>query len=82
VHNGTCRGCGHPVTFAGAEDGATLVLERHETAAGAGRYAVFDDGIARPVPASREVLAYPLHVCAALDRLRREGAVAKDYVAR
>lgn len=80
-HNGTCPGCSVPVVFADYED-AVLVLERHECAGGPGRYAIWDDGSVHPVAARAEVLALPLHVCAALDRLRREGVLIEDYVAK
>lgn len=80
MRNGTCPGCQVPVVFADY-GGATLVLDKHECAGGAGRYTIFDDGSVHPVTARAEVLAYPVHVCAALDRLRREGALIKDYVA-
>lgn len=62
---GTCRGCQAPVLFAVSEDGPMVVLERHEAAGGSNRYAVWDDGMARPVHARRAVLAYPEHQCPA-----------------
>jgi hypothetical protein len=71
--NGTCKGCGTPVTFAQSEDSGLMVLERHESAGGAGRYAIHDDGIARPVAARWEGLANSVHLCAGRERYEREG---------
>lgn len=70
LRNGTCRGCSRPVCFAEDPEGVTHVLEPHESAAGAGRMAIFDDGFAHPVPARREVLAHETHECEGLRRHR------------
>lgn len=68
MRNGTCYGCGVPVTYAETADGTSIVLERHESAGGPGRYAVWTDNIARPVSAGAAVLAQELHACAARRR--------------
>lgn len=70
---GTCRGCNRPVVFAQSDSEGLMVLEVHESAGGAGRYAIYDDGIAHPVPARKEVLAHEQHMCEGLRRYR-EGA--------
>lgn len=60
----TCPGCGAPVISAQlAEDPSRVLLDPHESGGGPGRYAVWDDGKARPVYAGAQVLAYPLHQC-------------------
>lgn len=63
---GTCRECGHPVVYAHTEDEGLMVLEQHETAGGANRYAIWEDGMARPVTARAEVLAHQVHACPAV----------------
>ena len=72
-HNGHCRACHHPVTFADTEDGATVVLERHESSLGPNRFAIWTDDIARPVSASRACLAQEVHLCAGL-RARKDSS--------
>lgn len=59
----TCRGCGHPILLVQSSDGPNIALEVHESAGGAGRYAVWEDGLARPVAARWEGLAHQVHVC-------------------
>lgn len=58
-----CRPCGSVVIHAKLEDGEVVVLELHESPLGPDRFAVWDDGTARPVPAKRVVSANPLHRC-------------------
>lgn len=74
ARTGTCRGCGHPVLFAQSDDEGLMCLEVHESAGGAGRYAVWDDGTARPVAARWEGLAHSVHCCAGRERFGREGS--------
>lgn len=45
------------------ETGETISLERHEAAGVNGGYTVWDDGVARPVSARRQVMAYRPHDC-------------------
>lgn len=60
----TCPKCGHPVLVAQVQDGPErVVLDSHETAGGPHRYAIWDDGIARPVTAKAAVQANTLHDC-------------------
>lgn len=61
--NVTCKGCQRPTVVAQTDDEGLLALEVHESALGAGRYAIWDDGIARPVAAKWEGLAHQIHVC-------------------
>lgn len=65
-----CPSCGAPVVIAplapvpdATESPGRVVLDRHESASGAGRYAIWDDGKARAVAAGVQILAYPLHQC-------------------
>ena len=61
----TCPKCGHPVLSAQVQDGPErVVLDTHETAGGPHRYAIWDDGTARPVTPTAAVRANKLHDCA------------------
>lgn len=70
----TCGYCSHPIVFAETLDDTTVTLERHESAAGPNRFAIWDDGFARPVTPSASVLAYEVHLCEGLKRYRRDSS--------
>lgn len=65
AHRGTCPGCNRAVVFARRLDDpeVTVVLEPHEEVGGEDRYAVWDDGLARPVATKAEVKAHKIHRC-------------------